>query len=368
MKEESIMKKIQKSIMMLAALLTAGAALTSCSNEESIAEEQNANGKYIMTVEATKGSDALTRALAIDGEGSLNATWTAGDVVEAYLVEVGSTSKLGELTAQSDGVTTKLTGALDEMPAVGDDIYLAYPAYVNDYTRQIGTLDDIAANFDYAHAVVKATAIDNDAKTITTESAVFENDQSIVKFTLSTGGNNINATSLTVGLKNGSDDYFQQDYITTGDITIAPASGTNEIWAALATWNTSEATLSLIASTDSKVYFYTKDGVSFNNGKYYTASVDMKELIKLNSSNAMSVIGGAYTQVTAEQALKLAKAQAALTGNTTYVVFYINGMTSASYAASTDNPENINTYTGTNATVAQLMNLYGSGDAYAVGQ
>ena len=67
---------MKKNIKTLAALLIASATFVACSSDDnSIIENQqpvNPTGKYTMTINASKGGDATTRALSLDGK-TLNA-------------------------------------------------------------------------------------------------------------------------------------------------------------------------------------------------------------------------------------------------------------------------------------------------------
>ena len=197
------MKKIQKSIMMLAAMLMAGTAFTSCSNEESVAEQNTKGDKYVLVVKAKKGNDAVTRALAYNGEsGAIDATWTVGDCV--YVLDPTTDDAIGTLIAQETGATATLSGTFDDgiEVAQGDKIRLLYPKNYISYEGQLGTLDDIATNYDFAEATVEVTEIDNVNKKIIAEDAEFENNQSIAKFTLTdVAGDPIEADELTVGLE-----------------------------------------------------------------------------------------------------------------------------------------------------------------------
>ena len=65
--------RMKKNLLTLAALLIASAAFTGCSSsDDGISEAQPpqpptpATGKYTMTVQASKGGDADTRALSLD--------------------------------------------------------------------------------------------------------------------------------------------------------------------------------------------------------------------------------------------------------------------------------------------------------------
>ena len=183
---------------MLAALLMAGAAFTACSSDDNIANETqlpvNPTGKYTMTVNASKGGDATTRALSLDGK-TLNATWAAGEQVTVYNV-TKSAALGGYLEAQSAGASTTLKGSLTGTVEAGDELRLSFLNPV--YSGQNGTLAYIAANCDYAKATVTVASVDGGNIT-TAAAANFANQQAIVKFTLKDAdGNNLNASSLTI--------------------------------------------------------------------------------------------------------------------------------------------------------------------------
>lgn len=279
------MKKIQKSIMMLAALLMAGVTVTSCSNEDSIADVQSAkSGNYSMSVKATKGNDVLSRALAIT-DGSLNATWTTGDKV--YVYDVSTKTVIGELIAQEDGAESTLKGIFyDEatIPDVGDLLALLFPKTTFDYKNQKGTLEDIAENYDYALANVTITVKDEVNKTITTTDAAFTNAQSIVKFTLKDlEGNALDADYMNVNFTNSGESVLLQSFdlekgITRGQIEILLSDYSNEIWAALATGEEDPVKVDVEINANGKNdnhYIYRKSDVTFGSGGYYTISVNM---------------------------------------------------------------------------------------------
>ena len=193
---------MKKDIRTLAALLMAGAAFTACSNDDSIISEQpvNPTTKYTMTINATKGDDATTRALSLDGK-TLNVKWANTDKVSVFPASSWLTP-LGTLTAAaSDNGSTSLTGDLTTAPTAGDQLNLLFPRATWDYTGQTGVLtgdNSIEKKYDYAQANVEVASVDGN-KITTTGNANFQSQQAIVKFILQdNGGNAINASSLTV--------------------------------------------------------------------------------------------------------------------------------------------------------------------------
>jgi len=257
------MKKYLNSILSMAALLMASATVfTACSNDDDIIGEQPANptGKYTMTINASKGGDATTRALSLDGK-ALNATWAEGDKVKVYN---SSNAEIGELTAETSGASTKLKGDLSTLPTDGETLTLKFLS--PSYASQNGTIEHIAANCDYATATVTATV---SGSAVTATDANFENKQAIVKFSLTdkTTTSAISATQLVVN--DGTTDY-----------TITPASATSEIYVALPGF--SGQTVTLTATAGGNTYSYEKTGVSFTNGQYYEIGVKMSPIISLS--------------------------------------------------------------------------------------
>ena len=279
--ENSSMKQILKHIINTSVLFLTGIVLAGCSSSDAPIEQPiNPTGKYVMTVNASKGSDATTRALTIGGSSGkkLIAYW---DGTEKVTVKEGATP-LGTLTTitpdATDNTKAKLSGTLDKAPSgTSLTLELCSPTYGS----QDGTLAYIASNCDYATATTTVT-YDNDNKTIT-GNASFINQQAIVKFTLKDiYGFPIKANRFTIS--SGNDKIVQnidQDNFTYGSLklTIDPASETGELYTAirhnLGTSETDDITLTAVEiNHDSCVY--QKSGVKFESGYYYSVNVIMK--------------------------------------------------------------------------------------------
>ena len=188
-----------KNILSLAALLIASATFVACTNDDNIINEPqqpaNPTGTYTMTIEATKGDAATTRALTLSGK-TLNATWAQNEEVTVY----NNTKKVlldGTLKAQSDGSSTTLKGSLTGTIENGDELILRFNSA--DYASQSGTLDYIAANCDFAEASITVSSVDGENNVIPTSAASFVNQQAIVKFILKDKeGNDLNVSNLTI--------------------------------------------------------------------------------------------------------------------------------------------------------------------------
>ena len=252
-------------------LLVVGLALAACSSDDNVVEQKTLEpGKtYYLTVDATKGSDATTRALTLSGS-TLTPTWATS---EQIYVKQESTWLTGSLSPNTNAATALLNGAITGVSGnLPQDLTLQFPRQEWSYTGQVGTIADIAAKYDYATATAHITAI-HGSNISASSSVTFANQQAIVKFILQDKNNGnaaINANSLRIsanGLKTSDTE--------TGDITITLGSATSEIFAALS--GISSANVTLTAIVGDKTYVYNKSGASFVDGKYYEITVKMHE-------------------------------------------------------------------------------------------
>ncbi len=249
-------------IQALATLLLMGVVLTGCAEDTWFQYENVKEGTYTLSVETTKGISMTTRALSPE-ETTLTATW---DTTDHIYVKKGSTWANGSLQPQYSGRTATLKGSLSDITiAIEDELTLQYPKNgTPDYSGQKGTLDDIAANYDYATASATVKAISGG--NVSATAANFTNLQAIVKFRLldkSDGTTPINTTQLTVN-----------DGINT--YTIIPTSATNILYVAIP--GISNKILTLSAKVGSSYYIYEKAGVTFTNGKYYDVEIRMASI------------------------------------------------------------------------------------------
>lgn len=275
------MKKIMTNIRTLAALLIASATLAACSSDDNTIDLQPAQPAgqqvYTMTIQATKstGDEAnarvATRALSLDGT-TLNATWAT---TENVYVKKGSDWATGSLQPDANDATATLKGTLSDIEIKASDVLtLQFPrSGALDYTGQVGTLEDIAANFDYATATVTVESVSATGNINPTEATTtFQNQQAIVNFTLvdkADGTTPLNATELIVS--DGTNTY-----------TVTPASATSEIYVAIP--GIASQTVTLTATVGSDNYTYEKSNVTFANGKYYRVGVKMTKQVTTAST------------------------------------------------------------------------------------
>lgn len=270
------MKKILSNIYLLAALFMIGAAITSCSkSDDTPTPEPKPVGPttYTMTIKASKGGDAKTRALSLNGS-TLTATWKAGEKVYVYNV-TESTDLGGYLEAQGDGASTTLMGTLTGTIKADDELTLKFCS-PNYYATQDGTLEYIAANCDYATARVDVNSVSNTGN-ITPKAATtaFTNHQAIVKFTLKDYNGaalSPNPTTLTVKYGENGENSIS--------LSIPPSTyntnGDGVLYVAIPGITNQKVTLTATVGNDAhNTYTYVKSGVTFTNGQYYAINVSM---------------------------------------------------------------------------------------------
>ena len=222
------------------------------------------SGTLRLTVDANIGtSDNTNRAFSIDGSGRLASTWESGDVV--YVYADASTTPIGTLTPATTGANTaRLVGDIDAACLHnGQTLYLETQPRTYDMASQTGEL----SNMFYAKATATVSSITGGNATIS--DATFTRPMAVAKFTLKDKADNgttlLNATSLTVTV--GSTTY-----------TVTPATPANGLFVAIPSINTGNVTLTATVGTDT--YVYTKTGVTFENGHYYTIGVKMTRQAK----------------------------------------------------------------------------------------
>lgn len=266
------MKKMMTNMKTLVALLMAGAAVTSCSSDNEMDSLKAPAGKtYTMTVQATKGGDATTRALADGGDGTLTATWATTENVYVKKVDTWAT---GTLQPQADGATATLKGTLSGVTFAADDVLtLQFPrSGALDYTGQVGTLEDIAAKYDYATATVTVKSVSGGDIIPEAATTTFQHQQAIVKFTLQDKGNSNAAISPSALIINdGTSDIVTLTSIPNATYT---TNGAGVLYVALPAVSSKPITLTATVGSDTYT-LTTSSSKSFANGSYYRVTAKM---------------------------------------------------------------------------------------------
>ena len=267
------MKKFITDIRTLAALLMAGAAFTACSSsDDNIIDEQPVNPAqktYTLTVNASKGDGAQTRALDLTGK-TLTASWAT---TENVYVKKGETWATGSLQPETAGTTATLKGSLTGISIeANDNLTLQFPKSGDiTYAGQQGTIADIQANFDWATATVDVESVSPSGNiNPNTATTTFTNQQAIIKFTLQDKGNGNAAISPSA--------FTVSDGTSTVELTgitdAYTANGSGILYVAFPAAGSAK-TITLTATVGTDTYTYEKSGVTFTNGKYYEITVKM---------------------------------------------------------------------------------------------
>jgi len=267
-----------RQILLWAALLMAGAALTACMNK--ILPEKQSAVTYTLRVDAAKGAAAPdTRALTDEGT-TLAATWNTTDVVEVYK----GTEKVGTLTPDKAASTAILSGEVCNV-AVDDELTLAFGT-PDKYDTQDGTLEYIDANCNYAEATIQVTNIENNV--VSTTAADFVNAQSITKFTFSKS-----VKSVTIG---GGATDIKVTLDTPGTVAYVAMPGTTDL-----------KTYTFDAYDDDGILMCGTKSATLANGKFYTADVRLiAGGVDLVSVNPWDITGVLTYHIPAEKRIKSA--------------------------------------------------------------
>ena len=305
-------------------VILAGALLTGCSSDDMEPAKDPSTDKpvvsnsYYMSVNASKGEDEETatgaknsprHALSLDeNQNRLISTWAKTEYV---YVKYDNQWFEGSLQPDRNGGTAWLNGTISGIEfQVPEGFMLQFPRKEINYTGQKGTIEDIAARYDYAKATPHVDKIE-DHNIKATASVTFDNLQAIVRFTLKDqDGNDLNVKSLLIsatGLKKTDTEQ--------GDIEITPATPTNVIFAAL---SGVDGNITLTAVTnDGKTYVYSKTGITFANGQYRHITVKMRSVTNPEAINLSEVTTSHIGWVVGQNRMVFANAQAASSAGTT---------------------------------------------------
>ena len=267
-----------KTIVRLSLILPSLLALAASCGQ--VAEEEQGEKTYTVSIEASKGESPVTKALEIttDGEGHhvLHASWETTDIISVTKWD----RVLGTLSPKTNGPSAVLTGTVTGELRAGHVLYLTMPGdgTQSDYTGQDGTLESIASRYDYIYGTTTVTSIENGA--LTCEPVTFSSNQAIVKFILNDGeGNPVRPSRLVLSAQDGSGNsmlYTMGD--SMGQIAVdldMSEGGTNEIYVALKQY--SDASIFQV-NAHIPGYVYRKQKTTttyFEPGKYYEITVNM---------------------------------------------------------------------------------------------
>ena len=160
---------------------------------------------WTLTLDATKAEIGTKALYQNTGDpGSLSAYW--GDSEKVTVYKEGSC--LGTLNVSPVEGTMRNAATLSGTITVsgiaqGDALTLLIPRENWAYTGQVGTLNSIQDNFDYATATVTVRTVDPANYVITTTGAIFRNEQSIYRFGFKVGESYFDPKDFTVSAAGG---------------------------------------------------------------------------------------------------------------------------------------------------------------------
>ena len=271
--------KTKKNMIWMAVATVAAMAMAACSNADDFGEASGDEvaGDHIVTLTATlsaKGGDDAMRSVDVNGV----TTWVVGEelMLQYDQTPSGSASAKATVTAVTGGVATIKATLVN--PKNGGEVQLDYPysyadpgSTIDILTDQDGTIDKISQYFDYARDAYHATGIGS-SYTLTVvgseatipSNIVMKNTNCIWKFKFKDGANDITNKINKLVINDGSGDY-----------TITP-SGLSEICVSLFPASSLNITITA-TTTDSKIYAYSKSGVTLAAGKLYESTVALTE-------------------------------------------------------------------------------------------
>ena len=251
----------------MAAALCASAVFTGCSSElaESVQTAAEPQDGYPISISAVKaGSDDITRALTLDGT-TLTTAWAADERVYVYKNDDGE--KVATLApTEISGVNCTLTGTITGTYTTNDKLVLYY---LKDkgavYSGQIGTIADIAANFDFSKAEVEVTDVAPNGTLLAWGNASFQRQQAITKFSFKLGASTVAAVKPLVISATG---------LTDGPLTIQPAAAASDIFVAMQNTSGASQEYTFVGNVNGLDWTGTKKA-NLENNKYYLANVSL---------------------------------------------------------------------------------------------
>lgn len=266
------------------ALIGALTALSACSADNDLLQSNAKKNVYTLSVNAAKNTTdnkVQSKALRLDGT-TLNGYWATGEEVT---VKKGSET-CGTITPQTVGTgSTRLSGTLTiTNVAIDDELVLYYPLKNKTYSAQVGTIDDISNNYNFAIDTVKVTAIDNEKQELTTSDATFNPQQAVCEFNFTdNSGNPLTVSEVKIMATSGK--------LTDGPITVTPAAGgATKIDVAMNNTSGAIDNYTFIAKVGSDNYLGTKNA-NLVNGKYYSTTIALSPLYDLSTGSIITNAG-----------------------------------------------------------------------------
>ena len=275
-----------KTIKILSGML-AMLAFTACSSN--IDESADAPRFYNVTLTASmEGGD--TRALSEGADNAIIASFAENDEVKVVKADG---SLVGTLRAKTAGANTTLTGTISGTFNVNEVLTFRYRRATANYDGQVGTLDGIAANQDYAEGTLKVIDPNTNPLTFESNSVTLTAKQSITKFTFKDASTDAAVSVKTFGIAAVG---LVQNIAANGTPTIGAVTGTlstasSDVYIALRNNTDAKQTYAFtIQDNAGNWYIFTKQA-KLTNGNNYALSIALTPLPTLTSSSAVGTIG-----------------------------------------------------------------------------
>ena len=262
-------------------------AFTACSSNTD--EAVNTPQFWHVTLTASMG-DADTRALSEGANNTINASFAEND--EVVVVDADGSTIVGTLKAQSAGASTTLSGTLDASTLTdGEVVTVRYRSATANYDGQVGTLDGIATNQDYAEGTL--TVKTASALEFTSTHVSLAAKQSITKFSFKNASTNAEISVKTFGIaavglvqsiaSNGGQ--------TVGAVTGALTTPSSDVYVALRNNSGEKQTYSFYVKDNADNWYTGTKKANLANGKNYTASVTLTKLEGLTNTSDVGTVG-----------------------------------------------------------------------------
>ena len=277
------MKTVKIFFMAALAMMTAA-----CSNDDNDIAKQpvKAEGITITATLASKDGGFATRAVE-EGDNKISVSWAVNEHI-AILYEKSGVKKVADATITAVNGSGAATISFTVESGTDDNTActIVYPLSAakddNSGVKDAATL--LAAQDGTLNANLDVRVGAGNIQTTTPSLTVTTQPEAqfaIFKFTVKNADASatINVNSLAIGI--GGHNYF-----------ITPASATSALYVALPSVSSQTVDFSATGS-DSKSYICSKDGVSFDKGKYYQSTLKMASapILSLTSPTLGQVIG-----------------------------------------------------------------------------
>lgn len=274
------MMKTMKHIIWMVALALTAVTWSACSNKDALAvtEEPVQPRTYTVTTTLSPKGGAQTRSTMTDnGDGSISAEWQVGDQLwvdycnstSETPVETTATVTAVDLSTKAATITVTLIDPKD-----GGAIGFGYPYSLYTGTKklrtdQIGTLDDINANFASIYGDGTLTVSGSD---VTLPAVTMEPAMCIWKFSFTDGANDITSaiTKLVIDFPNDDEDPYEITPSSLGTIYVAIFADSNVINA---------EPICITAQTSTGVYRKAAASVTLAAGRTYTSTVALSNAL-----------------------------------------------------------------------------------------